>query len=133
MARVLTVILNWRTPAMTLRAVEAALAALEGIDGAVVVVDNDSGDGSFERLTAEVAAQGWDAGPQQVRVLRDATSSQRALAATNITGPRTASCRQMAYLPMQQLQRDLRPPSAVLAVDHPVLRPLHQHHLHHRA
>jgi GT2 family glycosyltransferase len=70
MARVLTVILNWRTPVMTLRAVEAALAALEGIDGAVVVVDNDSGDGSFERLTAEVAARGWDVGPQQVRVLQ---------------------------------------------------------------
>ncbi|MEN9851749.1 MAG: hypothetical protein RL128_1912 [Pseudomonadota bacterium] len=70
MARLLTVILNWRTPEMTLKAVEAALVALEGIEGALVVVDNASGDGSFERLTAEVAAKRWDLGPQQVRVLQ---------------------------------------------------------------
>lgn len=70
MARVLTVILNWRTPEMTLRSVEAALAALDGIAGALVVVDNDSGDGSYERMAAEVAARGWDRGPQAVRVLQ---------------------------------------------------------------
>ncbi len=70
MARLLTVILNWRTPEMTLRSVEAALAALQGIDGALVVVDNDSGDGSFEKLSAAVALRGWDKGPQQVRVLQ---------------------------------------------------------------
>ena len=70
MPRLLTVILNWRTPDMTLRSAEAALAALEGIEGALVLVDNDSGDGSFERMSAEVAARGWDKGPQQVRVLQ---------------------------------------------------------------
>lgn len=70
MARLLTVILNWRTPDMTLQSVESALAALEGIEGALVVVDNDSGDGSFEKLSAAVAARGWDRGPQQVRVLQ---------------------------------------------------------------
>lgn len=70
MPRLLTVILNWRTPDMTLQAVEAALAALEGIEGALVVVDNDSGDGSFETLSAAVAEKGWDKGPQQVRVLQ---------------------------------------------------------------
>ncbi len=70
MARLLTVILNWRTPEMTLRAVEAALVALQGIDGALVVVDNDSGDGSFEKLSAAVTANGWDRGPQRVRVLQ---------------------------------------------------------------
>lgn len=70
MARLLTVILNWRTPEMTLRSVEAALVALQGIDGALVVVDNDSGDGSFEKLSAAVTAKGWDRGPQQVRVLQ---------------------------------------------------------------
>jgi N-acetylglucosaminyl-diphospho-decaprenol L-rhamnosyltransferase len=66
MARVLTVILNWRTAEMTLAATEAALVAMEGIDGAVTVVDNASGDGSFERMTAEVAARGWS----RVRVLQ---------------------------------------------------------------
>ncbi|MDO8883777.1 glycosyltransferase [Pseudotabrizicola sp.] len=66
MASVLTVILNWRTAEMTLRATEAALVAMDGIDGGLTIVDNDSGDGSFERLSAEVAARGW----RRVRVLQ---------------------------------------------------------------
>lgn len=70
MPQVLTIILNWRTPDMTLQAAEAALLALEGIEGALTIVDNDSGDGSFARLSAEVAARGWDQGPQKVRVLQ---------------------------------------------------------------
>jgi N-acetylglucosaminyl-diphospho-decaprenol L-rhamnosyltransferase len=48
---VLTVILNWRTAEMTLGAVAAAERAMDGIAGAITVVDNDSRDGSFERLT----------------------------------------------------------------------------------
>lgn len=68
--RVLTVIVNWRTPDMTLDAAAAALVALEGIEGALTIVDNDSGDDSFARLTAEVAARGWDRGPQRVRVMQ---------------------------------------------------------------
>jgi len=56
---VLTVILNWRTPAMTLEAAEAALAAMEGIAGEIVIVDNDSGDGSFETMAAGVRDRGW--------------------------------------------------------------------------
>lgn len=59
MSTVLTVILNWRTPEMTLRSVEAAMIAMENVEGAITVVDNDSGDGSEERLRAEVAARGW--------------------------------------------------------------------------
>ena len=70
MARLLTVILNWRSAGMTLQSAEAALRALQGIEGALVIVDNDSGDGSFETLTREVAARGWDKGPQAVRVLQ---------------------------------------------------------------
>ena len=70
MASVLTVILNWRTAEMTLRALDAALVAMQGIVGAVTIVDNDSGDGSFERLSAEVAARGWDRGPHRVQVLQ---------------------------------------------------------------
>ena len=52
MSRVLTIILNWRTPEMTIGATAAALTALEGIPGALVIVDNDSGDGSLEKLRA---------------------------------------------------------------------------------
>ena len=70
MPQLLTVILNWRTPDMTLQSVEAALVALDGIDGALVIVDNDSGDGSFEALTKAVSDRGWDTGPQRVRVLQ---------------------------------------------------------------
>jgi len=70
MATVLTVILNWRTAEMTLRAAEAALVAMQGIDGAVVIVDNDSGDGSFEQMSAAVVQRGWDHGPHRVRVLQ---------------------------------------------------------------
>ena len=70
MAGLLTVLLNWRSAEMTLRAAEAALLALDGIAGALVIVDNDSGDGSFQMMTAEVQKRGWDNGPQRVRVLQ---------------------------------------------------------------
>ena len=64
----LTVILNWRTPDMTLRAADAALRAMEGIAGEIVIVDNNSGDGSFDRMTDHARAQGWTAG-NRLRVI----------------------------------------------------------------
>ncbi len=70
MKTVLTVILNWRTPDMTLKSAEAALREMQGIPGALTIVDNDSGDGSFEKLTAEVAARGWRTGQTPVRVIQ---------------------------------------------------------------
>ncbi len=54
-ATVLTVILNWRTAEMTERAARAALRAMEGVAGGLNIVDNDSGDGSFEHLRAAFA------------------------------------------------------------------------------
>ena len=48
---VLTVILNWRTAEMTLKSADAAERAMAGIAGGIVVVDNDSGDGSYERMS----------------------------------------------------------------------------------
>lgn len=54
-ATVLTIILNWRTADMTLRAVAAAEAAMRGMTGAITVVDNASGDGSFETLSVALA------------------------------------------------------------------------------
>ena len=65
-ARVLTIVLNYRTPALTLRAVETALKEMEGLAGAITVVDNDSGDGSYEVLTQAVQERGWS----RVRVLQ---------------------------------------------------------------
>ena len=70
MARLLTVLLNWRTADMTLQSAEAALRAMQGIDGALVIVDNNSGDGSYEALCTEVAARGWDQGAHRVRVVQ---------------------------------------------------------------
>lgn len=55
----LTVILNYKTPDMTLQSAQAALRELEGLDGHVVIVDNDSGDGSFEAIKAELARPEW--------------------------------------------------------------------------
>jgi hypothetical protein len=63
-ARVLTVILNWRTAAMTLDACRAAMTAMEGVAGGIVIVDNDSGDGSFEAMRD--AARDWP----RVRVIQ---------------------------------------------------------------
>ncbi|WP_439587270.1 glycosyltransferase [Hydrogenophaga sp.] len=64
--QVLTVVLNYRTPDLTLRAVEAALREMEGLAGAITVVDNDSRDGSYEKLLQGVQMRGWD----RVRVLQ---------------------------------------------------------------
>jgi len=55
----LTVILNYRTPELTLRAAEAALRAMIGIKGQITIVDNDSGDGSFETIHSAATARGW--------------------------------------------------------------------------
>ncbi len=51
----LVVVLNWRTPDMTLRAVAAAEVAMQDLRGEITVVDNDSGDGSFEKMSAALA------------------------------------------------------------------------------
>ena len=49
------IILNWRTPDMTLRSAEALVAAMAGIDGAITIVDNDSGDGSEDAIARGIA------------------------------------------------------------------------------
>jgi len=54
-----TVVVNYRTPEVTLRSVEALLREIDGIDGDVYLVDNDSKDGSFERMSEVVQARGW--------------------------------------------------------------------------
>jgi N-acetylglucosaminyl-diphospho-decaprenol L-rhamnosyltransferase len=63
---VLAVVLNYRTADLTLRAVEASLREMEGMAGAITVVDNDSADGSYERLLEAVQDNGWS----RVRVLQ---------------------------------------------------------------
>lgn len=53
------VILNFRTPEMTLRCVETALAETAGLDAAITIVENGSGDDSAARIKAEGQARGW--------------------------------------------------------------------------
>lgn len=59
--KILVVVLNYRTPELAVR----CLASLEHEvhrrgDVRVVVPDNDSGDGSVERIGAAIAKNGWD-------------------------------------------------------------------------
>ncbi len=53
--RVLTVVVNYRTPDAALAAARSLVPGMSGL-GKIVVVDNDSQDGSFEALTAAIAA-----------------------------------------------------------------------------
>jgi len=57
--KLLCVILNYKTADMTLDAIRAARAALTTLDHRIDVVDNDSQDGSFEKLWSAVADAGW--------------------------------------------------------------------------
>jgi N-acetylglucosaminyl-diphospho-decaprenol L-rhamnosyltransferase len=57
--RILSIVLNYKTAPMTLRAAEAARVAMEGFPGEILIVDNNSQDESFEKMTAHVAAKGW--------------------------------------------------------------------------
>ncbi len=63
---VLTVLLNFRTPDMTLQALEAVLRETQNVPGAITVVDNNSGDGSFEKIRDIVQGRGLE----RVRVLQ---------------------------------------------------------------
>ncbi|MGF1469580.1 MAG: glycosyltransferase family 2 protein [Sandaracinaceae bacterium] len=58
--RLQCVILNYRTADMTIDAIRAARRALAGIeDHRIDVVDNDSRDGSFEKLREVAEGEGW--------------------------------------------------------------------------
>ncbi|MCG8591487.1 MAG: glycosyltransferase family 2 protein [Proteobacteria bacterium] len=53
--RLAVVVINYRTPELTLAALRSSLRELEGLPGSrVILVDNDSQDGSFEKLQAAV-------------------------------------------------------------------------------
>lgn len=55
------IILNWRSADMTMQSLQHAVDGMAELDGAITVVDNDSGDGSFEAISEAVATHGWDA------------------------------------------------------------------------
>lgn len=56
---VLTVILNYRTAELAVKAAEGALREMAGLGGEIAVVDNDSQDGSYEHLLAASEERGW--------------------------------------------------------------------------
>jgi GT2 family glycosyltransferase len=59
MPKVLVVTLNYRTPDMTVRAAEASIRAMQGLEAELVIVDNDSGDGSYEKIQRAIGAADW--------------------------------------------------------------------------
>ncbi|MGJ8544832.1 MAG: glycosyltransferase [Sulfitobacter sp.] len=59
MPKLLCVLLNFRTAEMTKQAAQAALDDLAGMDAELVIVDNASGDGSFEALKSHAQEAGW--------------------------------------------------------------------------
>lgn len=59
--RLIVSIVHWRTPELvieTLRSIETELDHVPNCD--VIVVDNDSGDGSAEQIAAAIADNGWE-------------------------------------------------------------------------
>jgi GT2 family glycosyltransferase len=57
--KVLAIIVNYRHHEMTIEAVRKLRPELEGLDARVVIVDNGSGDGSFDKMKSAVASNGW--------------------------------------------------------------------------
>jgi len=66
---ILVVLLNFRTPDMTLQAAQAALTAMIDLPAELVIVDNDSGDGSYEALSRAVTSAAWAEG-HNIRVIQ---------------------------------------------------------------
>lgn len=60
--RVLGIMINYRTPELTAKAADCLLAELEAVgDSHLLIIDNDSQDGSLEVLNAESANRAWGA------------------------------------------------------------------------
>ena len=58
--KLLTIIVNYKTAEMTIRAIRSLMTELAGIPGArAVVVDNDSQDGSHDRIAQAITEEGW--------------------------------------------------------------------------
>jgi N-acetylglucosaminyl-diphospho-decaprenol L-rhamnosyltransferase len=59
--RLRVVILNYRTPELTVACLHSLVDEVKAMPGTqVTVVDNDSADGSVEQISGAIAAQGWD-------------------------------------------------------------------------
>lgn len=60
LARLIVVILNYRTPGLTIDCLRSLVGEVRSLPGTrVVVSDNASGDGSVERIGAAIETEGW--------------------------------------------------------------------------
>ncbi len=57
--KIVSITVNYKTPELTIRAIQSELADLRDLGGQIIVVDNDSQDESFEYISKEVASRGW--------------------------------------------------------------------------
>lgn len=56
----LVVIVNYRTPSLTIDCLHSLVSEMQSLPGTrVVVTDNDSGDGSVEKIGAAIETEGW--------------------------------------------------------------------------
>ncbi len=63
----LCVIVNYKTPDLTIRSLDALVVALAGLPGSrVIVVDNDSRDGSYDKLARAIEERGLQASVELV-------------------------------------------------------------------
>ncbi len=70
--KLLVVIVNYRTADLTVACLRSLRAELAGIpDARAVVVDNDSQDGSAERITTAIESEGWGAWASLIRSSRN--------------------------------------------------------------
>jgi len=59
MTDIVVVVLNYKTPDLAVAAAQSAAAAMSQFDGAIVLVDNDSPDESFQQMQDGVRAATW--------------------------------------------------------------------------
>lgn len=57
--KVVCITVNYKTPELTVRAVQSELGDVTKLGGRIIIVDNDSQDGSFEFISDVVASRGW--------------------------------------------------------------------------
>lgn len=59
MTDIVVVILNYKTPDLAVVAAQSAAAAMQSFGGCILLVDNDSPDGSFQQMQDKVQATVW--------------------------------------------------------------------------
>jgi GT2 family glycosyltransferase len=59
MSDIVVIVLNYKTADLAVLAAQSAAAAMADFDGAIILVDNDSPDDSFQRMTELVRSAEW--------------------------------------------------------------------------